>query len=278
MPNDFSHERSITVISTILFGISALSIVRKISRERDRRANCGRDFRPLYDDDDVDNDDENNASIVLQKTGRGVDEKKHVKDSILTGLGDNDGLGISKSSSIENNSLFNSDHVAHLETNLDDISGEHLAFAIELLLQHGAIDAWVTPIVMKKGRPGHTLHCLCKDNESDDDDDVNDDYNTIDSLLKLIFIHTSTLGVRIYRKVERAKLDRSISSVVTSFTNTSRKGQVDVKVSKFKNGQIVRKKAEFDHCREISIEAGVGIQIVADQAVKGYEKNRNNNT
>ena len=210
--------------------------------------------------------------IVLQKSGRGVNDKTDIKVSIIIGFVDSHDFGISESISKRDSPLFNSDHVAHLETNLDDISGENLAFAIELLLQNGAIDAWVTPIVMKKGRPAHTLHCLCKDNESDDN---NDDDKSIDSLLELIFIHTSTLGVRIYRKVPRAKLDRSISTVKTSFTNTSRKGQVDIKISKFKNGQIVRKKAEFDHCREISIEAGIGIQIVADQAIKAFD-NRNN--
>ncbi len=48
-----------------------------------------------------------------------------------------------------------------LETNLDDVTGEVLARCVEALLAAGAHDAWVTPIVMKKGRPAHTLHALC---------------------------------------------------------------------------------------------------------------------
>jgi len=173
---------------------------------------------------------------------------------------------VNRNNNTVSNSLFRSDHVTHLETNLDDISGENLAFAIQMLLDNRALDAWVTPIVMKKGRPAYTLHCLCKDGVIDDEDNVN-------TLLELIFTHTLTLGVRIYRNVPRAKLDRFITTVETSYTNTSRKGLVDVKVSRFNNGKVVRKKAEFDHCKVISSEVrGVGISTVAEQAVTAYDK------
>ena len=50
---------------------------------------------------------------------------------------------------------------AVLEANLDDATGEQLAHAVAALLDAGAHDAWVTPVVMKKGRPGHTVHALC---------------------------------------------------------------------------------------------------------------------
>jgi pyridinium-3,5-bisthiocarboxylic acid mononucleotide nickel chelatase len=48
-----------------------------------------------------------------------------------------------------------------LAANVDDVTGEVLAYAITSLLEAGAHDAWATPIVMKKGRPAHTLHALC---------------------------------------------------------------------------------------------------------------------
>ena len=47
-----------------------------------------------------------------------------------------------------------------LEANLDDVTGEQLAHAVGALLDAGAHDAWVTPVVMKKGRPGHVVHAL----------------------------------------------------------------------------------------------------------------------
>ena len=54
------------------------------------------------------------------------------------------------------------EQVAWLSTNLDDITGEHLALAITGLLQAGALDAWTQAITMKKGRPGHALNVLCR--------------------------------------------------------------------------------------------------------------------
>ncbi len=47
-----------------------------------------------------------------------------------------------------------------LETNLDDVTGEQLAYAVAAALDAGAFDAWVSPVTMKKGRPGHVLHVL----------------------------------------------------------------------------------------------------------------------
>ena len=74
--------------------------------------------------------------------------------------------------------------VVLLETNLDDITGEQLAFAIEECLRAGALDAWATPIVMKKGRPAHTLRVLA-------------DAAHTELLRRCIITHTATLGVRV---------------------------------------------------------------------------------
>ncbi len=64
-------------------------------------------------------------------------------------------------SNLSNTSGWKVDSLVHIEANLDDTTSEHLAFAVELLLKNGAVDAWVAPITMKKGRSAHTLHCLC---------------------------------------------------------------------------------------------------------------------
>ena len=52
-----------------------------------------------------------------------------------------------------------------VEANVDDVTGEVLAHTIAELLGRGAYDAWATPIVMKKGRPAHTVHALCDDGD-----------------------------------------------------------------------------------------------------------------
>jgi uncharacterized protein (DUF111 family) len=168
--------------------------------------------------------------------------------------------------------LWISDSLTHMETNLDDTTGETLGHVIELLLQNGAMDAWVTPIVMKKGRPANTLHCLCLAGSEKHD-------ATARKLLELIFWHTTTLGVRIYADLERAKLRRSFVQVQTPYTETKREGIVDVKVGTFKNGDLISVKAEFDHCKEISQETGVPLRLISGYAVQkvieSYEAKNN---
>jgi uncharacterized protein (DUF111 family) len=154
--------------------------------------------------------------------------------------------------------LWNSDTVTKLEANLDDTTGEHLAFVLEVLMGHSALDAWVTPIVMKKGRPAYTLHCLCKDGDG----------VVVGELTELIFRHSTTLGVRIHRNVPRAVLDRSFVTVATPYGESARKGLVGVKISKFNSGEVVSRKAEFEHCKEISLATGVPLRLIAEEAVK----------
>jgi hypothetical protein len=70
-----------------------------------------------------------------------------------------------------------------LEANVDDVTGEVLAHAIAALLAAGAHDAWATPIVMKKGRPAHTVHALC-------------DPSLTARITEVLVAETGTLGVR----------------------------------------------------------------------------------
>ena len=182
--------------------------------------------------------------------------------------------------------LWKTDYLVHMEANLDDIPAEALAFAVEILLKYGAMDAWVAPIVMKKGRAAHTLHCLCHE-EKKVSDGFQDAISTCDRLLQLIFEHTTTLGIRIHRNLERVALRRSFLTVQTPYTNTTRKGLVDVKLGYFGDDNeggggdggcggggdttskaTVSVKAEFDHCRELSLETGVPIQQIAAFAVQ----------
>lgn len=158
------------------------------------------------------------------------------------------------SSSDTQGSLWDTDHVTALEANLDDITGEHLASVMEVLMNNGALDVWATPIIMKKGRPAHTLHCLCRDDEA-----------SRNELIRLMFRHSTTLGIRIYPPIQRAKLQRSTIEVTTSLGNHP----VRVKISKFKTtGEIVSAKAEYEDCKCVMSTTGVPVKIVAEEATE----------
>jgi uncharacterized protein (DUF111 family) len=156
---------------------------------------------------------------------------------------------------------WKTDSLTLLEANLDDTTAEALAFAVEVLLSNGALDAWVTPIVMKKGRAAHTLHCLCSDS----------DIHKSLELLELMFRHTTTLGVRINRDVERAALRRSFASVQTPYLDQERQGMVDVKIG-YLGDEVVSVKPEFDHCRAISLATNVPVQKIVEAAIHEWTK------
>ncbi|KAL7439725.1 hypothetical protein ACHAXM_008175 [Skeletonema potamos] len=136
--------------------------------------------------------------------------------------------------------------------NIDDATPELMAHAIDLLLENGAIDAWVVPIVMKKGRPSHSLNCLCHGENTNES-----------KLLEIMFRHTTTLGIRIHRNILRASLQRRFLKVQLPYRENSRDGEVDVKVSSFRNDEVVSFKAEFDQCKIIAKESNVPLKIVS---------------
>ena len=130
--------------------------------------------------------------------------------------------------------------VTELSTNLDDVTGEVLGHAISQLVDAGALDAWVTPIVMKKGRPAHTLSVLATPTDAP-------------SLVDVMMSTTGTLGVR-SRQIERTVAARQIVTVSVDGH------RIDVKVSDF------RAKAEFDHALEAAEALGVPVTEVAARA------------
>jgi len=110
--------------------------------------------------------------------------------------------------------------VAVLEVTVDDVTGEQLAHAVATLLEAGAHDAWVTPVVMKKGRPGHVVQVLC-------------DPVRVREIRAVLRSTTGSLGVRM-TSAERWPATRTVESVV-----------VDGQVIRVKVG-AGRAKAEHD--------------------------------
>ena len=163
------------------------------------------------------------------------------------------------------------DKLSLLQTNIDDITSEALSYVMDLLFKNGAIDVWVEPIVMKKGRSAHQLNCLFHSHESDSKDCNN---NTFTCLMTIIFQHTTTLGVRIQRDIERAALRRKIVQIQTIYganDKAARNGMVDVKLG-FLHNKVVSIKAEFDHCKVISEKTLTPLKLIADYATNQARK------
>jgi len=112
------------------------------------------------------------------------------------------------------------DEVVELCCNLDDMTGEEIAFACERLLAAGALDVWTTPITMKKGRPAVMLSCLAKPEQEQ-------------GLTALMLRHTTTLGVRV-QDWKRTVLERQTETVDTPFGPMRRKKSAGCGISREK--------------------------------------------
>jgi pyridinium-3,5-bisthiocarboxylic acid mononucleotide nickel chelatase len=134
-----------------------------------------------------------------------------------------------------------------LETNLDDLSPEFVPHVIESLLAAGAHDAWVTQVVMKKGRPGFVLSVLCPAIHR---------YH----LLEILYRETTTLGVR-WQPVERAILDRKWIEVDVDGH------RVRVKLG-VKSGDIVTASPEYEDARRVAEATGLPLKDVYAEALR----------
>lgn len=128
-----------------------------------------------------------------------------------------------------------------LECNLDDCSPQVLGAVIDLLIARGALDAWVAPVVMKKGRPGHLLGVLT-------------DGEHRSALLETVLTETTTLGVREYQ-VSRTALERRHETVQTKW------GPVRVKLG-LRGDAVLNATPEFEDCRALAMKANVPLKEV----------------
>jgi uncharacterized protein (TIGR00299 family) protein len=143
------------------------------------------------------------------------------------------------------------DRVWVLETNLDDLPGEIVGYTMTRLMDAGALDAFVTPIQMKKNRPGVMLSVLC-------------DEPKIPSLEDVLFRETTTLGIRRY-PVSRHKLKRQVVEVETPL------GKVRGKLG-WLGDRPPTFSPEYDDCARIAAERGIPLREVYDAAQAGYAK------
>lgn len=121
-----------------------------------------------------------------------------------------------------------SDDVIELCCNIDDMTGEAIGYAFDKLFAAGALDVYTIPIGMKKSRPGHLLHVICREAEKD-------------ALVRALFAHTTTIGIR-ENRFRRYTLDRHIETIETSDGPVRRKCSTGYGVSreKFEHNDLAR--------------------------------------
>lgn len=139
------------------------------------------------------------------------------------------------------------DRLTIMECNIDDMNSEFYGYTMEKLFKEGALDVFMTNIIMKKSRPAVKLSVLCKTED-------------VDKLSEVIFANTSTIGIRRY-EVEREALDRKIVDVTTQY------GSVRVKVA-YRNGSIVNYAPEYDDVLKAAVNSGVPVKTVYNEALK----------
>ena len=142
------------------------------------------------------------------------------------------------------------DTVVEIRTHLDDITGEHLAHAIDRLMAEGALDAAASTLIMKKGRPGHLLTVLALPADAE-------------KLASIVLRETTAFGLRMER-VERRTLRREEKTVQTAH------GPVRVKLG-YLGDQLVQIHPEDGDCRRLATAAGVSPAVIAS-AARSYLK------
>ena len=126
------------------------------------------------------------------------------------------------------------DEIMVLETNLDDCTGEMLGAAMEILMENGALDAFYTPIFMKKNRPAWCMTVLARPEDTE-------------KMERLIFLHTTTIGIRRHLD-QRRILKREKAVVPTAY------GELQVKRVALEDGY--RDYPEYESAKKLAVETG----------------------
>ena len=147
------------------------------------------------------------------------------------------------------------EEVSLLEANIDDMDAETFGHCLELALERGALDAYCTPVQMKKSRPGVKLSVLCQKKDRE-------------RMAELIFTETTTLGIR-WGDWQRWSLKREFRRVETDF------GEVKVKIGRFR-GKIVSVAPEYEELKLIAQKHDLPLKVVRQTVMNqitesGYE-------
>ena len=177
--------------------------------------------------------------LTITKTGYGIGQRDGEIPNVLRVY-----LAETKSEQVED---VLEEEAVMLECNLDDMNPERYSHVMDLLFAAGAADVFITPLVMKKSRPGHMLSVLCNP-------------DTVGNMKKILFTQTSSIGMR-EQSLKKSMLRREMVVVNTKY------GDVEVKRS-YWNGIVVNEKPEFERCRKMALEHGVTLEEISKEVSK----------
>jgi hypothetical protein len=159
-------------------------------------------------------------------------------------------LLVGESDEVFGDSVWQEDQVWVLETNLDDVPGEWIAYCAQCLLEAGALDVYATPIQMKKNRPGVVLGVLCQAVD-------------IARLERIVFSETGSLGIRRW-PAQRHTLQRRAHEVATPW------GNVAGKLARLADG-TASFAPEYESCRQVAVTAGRPLREVYRAAQQAFD-------
>jgi hypothetical protein len=141
-------------------------------------------------------------------------------------------------------SAFGKERVVVIETNIDDMNPQFYDYVMEKLFGLKVLEVFVTPILMKKNRPGHLLTVICPS-------------EMLASVTEFLLEETTTIGLR-WHEEERAKADREIISHRTKY------GRIRFKVSRWE-GKVVNLSPEYEDCKRLALEKGVPLKQIFEE-------------
>ncbi len=139
------------------------------------------------------------------------------------------------------------ERVAVIETNIDDMNPQFYDYVMEGLLAMKVLDVFITPILMKKNRPGHLVTVICPSEK-------------LASVTEFLLRETTTIGLR-WHEEERAKTDREIVPRQTKY------GKIRFKLARWE-GKVVNVSPEYEDCKRLALEKGVSLKEVFEEARK----------
>jgi pyridinium-3,5-bisthiocarboxylic acid mononucleotide nickel chelatase len=175
-------------------------------------------------------------AMIVEKIGYGAGTSDRVVPNLLR---------ISIGSAVDDFGACETDQVAVLETNIDDMNPQLYDHVIQQVLDRGALDIYLTPVQMKKNRPGTVLTIICTPGQ-------------LSEFADLLLAETTTIGMR-WRVEKRLKAQRTVKKIDTPY------GPIRFKFAVL-DGKTVNVSPEYEDCKRIAVENNIPLKEVLDGA------------